>query len=398
MFGRRKREEAAAAEAARESERRALFERLAERPENICPFLGLEDERAGYVDGVSDEHRCFAFGDPAPLSAEQQTRVCQERGYGNCPRYLRGVLVIPTSELEALRHRRAPQTAASDGPTTGSVTGLTSGQASEAPKLNKLPPPPPVARPEPIEPTPGKTEWDLLQEERAEEGPRFSSFLWVGMLLLLVAVAALGAYTFRDQLGLVPPEPTATPRVFATPTPSPSPSPTPEITPGPSVEGTPLPTPPPVAWQWVDCEPGAACEGEIVIRDQMAGFLARAFELAPIEGSDAFVDIAGNPYRGQINAVAAAGLTLGCTPTEYCPSGQVTMEQMATFIQRAFRIPSTDADFFTDDEDSPHEAAINAVRAAGIAAGCGDGLFCPRDLVTRGEMAGFLHRAQSLNP
>lgn len=107
MFGRRRREAAAAEEAAREEERRALFAKLAERPEHICPFLGLEADRTGYVDGISDEHRCFAFGDPAPLSAEQQTRVCQERGYGNCPRYLRGVLVIPTEELEALRRPRA---------------------------------------------------------------------------------------------------------------------------------------------------------------------------------------------------------------------------------------------------------------------------------------------------
>ena len=106
MFGRRKREEAAATEAAREAERHALFSRLAERPEHICPFLGLQADRTGYVEGVSDDHRCFAFGDPAPISAEQQTRVCQERGYGNCPRYLRGVLVIPTEELEALRRPR----------------------------------------------------------------------------------------------------------------------------------------------------------------------------------------------------------------------------------------------------------------------------------------------------
>ena len=108
MFGRRKREEAAAADAAREAERRALFTKLAERPEAICPFLGLADDRTGYVDGISDDHRCFAFGDPSPISAEQQTRVCQEPGYGNCPRYLRGVLVIPTEELEALRKPRAP--------------------------------------------------------------------------------------------------------------------------------------------------------------------------------------------------------------------------------------------------------------------------------------------------
>jgi hypothetical protein len=108
VFGRRKRREEAAAEAAREAERHALFAQLAERPEHVCPFLGLAGERAGYIEGISDDHRCYAFGDPAPLSAEQQTRVCQERGYGNCPRYLRGVLVIPTEELEALRRPRAP--------------------------------------------------------------------------------------------------------------------------------------------------------------------------------------------------------------------------------------------------------------------------------------------------
>ena len=116
MFGRRKREEAAAAEAERESERRALFARLAERPEHICPFLGLASDRTEFIEGISDEHRCFAFGEPAAISAEQQTRVCQERGYGNCPRYLRGVLVIPTEELEALRRPRPADVAPPPAP------------------------------------------------------------------------------------------------------------------------------------------------------------------------------------------------------------------------------------------------------------------------------------------
>jgi hypothetical protein len=100
VFGRRNRQE----EAAREADRRALFAELAKRPDTICPFLGMAEARTAYHDGVSEEHRCYAFGDPAELSAEQQTKVCTQRGYGNCPRYLRGVLVIPTEELEALRH------------------------------------------------------------------------------------------------------------------------------------------------------------------------------------------------------------------------------------------------------------------------------------------------------
>jgi trimeric autotransporter adhesin len=108
VFGRRRRREAEA-EAAREAERRELFSELAKRPETVCPFLGSAQARTKYVDGVSEEHRCYAFGDPAELSAEQQLKVCLQRGYGNCPRYLRGVLVIPTEELEALR-RPAPVT------------------------------------------------------------------------------------------------------------------------------------------------------------------------------------------------------------------------------------------------------------------------------------------------
>ncbi len=101
MFGRRHQEEHE--EAVRERERRALFAELAKRPDTVCPFLGLAGARAGYHDGVTPEHRCYAFGEPADLSSEQQERVCLQRGYGNCPRYLRGVLVIPTEELEALR-------------------------------------------------------------------------------------------------------------------------------------------------------------------------------------------------------------------------------------------------------------------------------------------------------
>ena len=75
MFGRRKREEAAAADAAREEDRRVLFSKLAERPEHVCPFLGLAGERSEYIEGISDEHRCFAFGDPAPISAERRAQA-----------------------------------------------------------------------------------------------------------------------------------------------------------------------------------------------------------------------------------------------------------------------------------------------------------------------------------
>jgi hypothetical protein len=99
-----------------DAERQALFEQLAQRPETVCPFLGLADARADYEPQATDQHRCYAFGDPEPVSGEQQRNVFLQRGYANCPRYLRGVLVIPTDELEALR--RPPQKVPPPPPTT----------------------------------------------------------------------------------------------------------------------------------------------------------------------------------------------------------------------------------------------------------------------------------------
>ena len=80
----------------------------------------------------------------------------------------------------------------------------------------------------------------------------------------------------------------------------------------------------------------------------------------------------------------------------FCPNGSVTRAQMATFLSRALNLPSTSRDQFTDDEGLAHEAAINRLAAAGITAGCGPGRFCPSGLVTRAQMATFLSRAFDL--
>jgi hypothetical protein len=46
-----------------------------------------------------------------------------------------------------------------------------------------------------------------------------------------------------------------------------------------------------------------------------------------------------------------------------------------------------------------HEAGIQYVDQNGITAGCGDGTrFCPRDSLTRGQMATFLHRQSGKAP
>lgn len=56
---------------------------------------------------------------------------------------------------------------------------------------------------------------------------------------------------------------------------------------------------------------------------------------AVLAGSQRFSDVPpSHPFFSDIEAVAAAGLTSGCTPTTFCPKSNVTREQMAAFLNR----------------------------------------------------------------
>jgi len=171
-------------------DREALFEKLAQRPESVCPFLGLADQRAEYQAEATDDHRCYAFGDPEPVSGDQQRNVCLQLGYANCPRYLRGVLVIPSDELEALR--RPPQ---------------------------RVPPPPT----EPRTPAPsggGRRRWAVV------------------LVLVLLVGGGAGTWWFLSGREPVAVEPTPTPSASESPAASPS-------HPEPSEVATPSPDPTP---------------------------------------------------------------------------------------------------------------------------------------------------------
>jgi hypothetical protein len=153
------------------------------------------------------------------------------------------------------------------------------------------------------------------------------------------------------------------------------------------------------AIQWVYAEGITAgctieryCPSDNVTRAQMAIFLDRALDL-PSTTTDYFTDDNGKTGEASINRLKAAGITGGCTPTTFCPTANVTRGQMAAFLARAFALPPTTTDYFTDDETSSFEVSINRVAAAGITGGCGGTNYCPLDHVTRGQMAAFLQRA-----
>ncbi len=109
-----------------------------------------------------------------------------------------------------------------------------------------------------------------------------------------------------------------------------------------------------------------------------------------------FTDIGDSSFKKDIEWLHANGITKGCAATLYCPKDPVTREQMASFIAREMRLPSTTTDYFTDDESSTHEADINRLAASGITTGCTATTFCPTGLVLRDQMASFLARATKL--
>lgn len=141
------------------------------------------------------------------------------------------------------------------------------------------------------------------------------------------------------------------------------------------------------------CDTDLFCPEAVVTREQMASFLVRMFNL-PTTTTDYFTDDEYSQHEGAINRLAAAGITGGCHPTYalYCPRNDVTREQMASYIARAANLAHVSTNPFYDDDFRPHEGDINRIAAEGIGSGCAEYRFCPANFVTREQMVAFLNR------
>ena len=137
------------------------------------------------------------------------------------------------------------------------------------------------------------------------------------------------------------------------------------------------------------------CPNDNVTRGEMAVFLSRVLDLPPPSG-DHFGDDAGMFYEGAANRLFEAGITEGCGTDRYCGEQFLPREQMAAFLARTLGLPATGVDYFVDDAGSQFEGAINKIAEAQTTVGCNpptNDRFCPRDFVTRGQMAAFFKRA-----
>jgi hypothetical protein len=117
-----------------------------------------------------------------------------------------------------------------------------------------------------------------------------------------------------------------------------------------------------------------------------------------------FNDVALNhPFYTEIGKLSSRGVTLGCGAGVYCPDDIVTRQQMAAFIIRArgeLNPPFPASQRFPDvPPNNPFYAFIDRMAVLGITLGCGGGNYCPLDPVTRDQMAAFMIRGLSIfNP
>jgi len=143
-------------------------------------------------------------------------------------------------------------------------------------------------------------------------------------------------------------------------------------------------------------DPPLYCPDKSITRAQIAAFINRALGL-PVSTTDWFPDDDGTFFEPDIDAIMDAGIGFGCEPGLYCPPRPLLREEMAPLLVAAFGLPPSDTDFFTDDDGNPFEAEINALAAAGVTLGCStEALYCPNDEVTRAQMASFFVRAMGL--
>jgi hypothetical protein len=106
----------------------------------------------------------------------------------------------------------------------------------------------------------------------------------------------------------------------------------------------------------------------------MVVVLFAGLALPAVAGTGTFVDDDDSVHEADIEALAAAGITRGCNPPandRFCPEDPVTRGQMAAFLVRALGLaPAADPDPFSDDDGSVFADDVARLAAARITRGC----------------------------
>jgi hypothetical protein len=113
---------------------------------------------------------------------------------------------------------------------------------------------------------------------------------------------------------------------------------------------------------------------------------------------DSFTDVTGGAFYRFVETLLHKGVAGGCSAGQYCPAGSASREQMSVFVLVAkegagYAPPNCINPIFPDvPPSSPFCRYIEELARRGVVGGCGGGLFCPSQAVTREQMAVFALR------
>ena len=132
-----------------------------------------------------------------------------------------------------------------------------------------------------------------------------------------------------------------------------------------------------------------------ITRAEFATVMSKFMKLGEDSAAaDKFSDVDGHWAKGYIGALYSREIVNGMSDTEFAPDANVTRQEIATILARAFRLTEKSADVFADNASIAEWASdfVYMTKAAGYMQGDENNNFNPIANATRAEVATIIYR------
>lgn len=132
-----------------------------------------------------------------------------------------------------------------------------------------------------------------------------------------------------------------------------------------------------------------------ITRAEFATVMSKFMELGEDSAAaDKFSDVDGHWAKGYIGALYSREIVNGVSDIEFAPDANITRQEIATILARAFRLTEKSADVFADNDSIAEWASdfVYMTKAAGYMQGDENNNFNPIANATRAEVATIIYR------
>lgn len=132
-----------------------------------------------------------------------------------------------------------------------------------------------------------------------------------------------------------------------------------------------------------------------ITRAEFATVMSKFMELGEDSAAaDKFSDVDGHWAKGYIGALYSREIVNGVSDIEFAPDANVTRQEIATILARAFKLTEKSADVFADNASIAEWASdfVYMTKAAGYMQGDENNNFNPIANATRAEVATIIYR------